>query len=235
MPTFLFLVAICLLVAASILLETDASPPPKPNKNTKLEKGPSSAGNAESTPALQLTRENQWDSAARHKDLEFKDAKQLIVQHNGEEKRFRSVRAKLPIPNDGFFYYEVTILKVTDHGISIGLATEQMPVDEWVGESKGTYGYSNFGEFWGHKFDFNRKRRPLGGKPKFGEGNVVGCGVDLKSRQIIYTHNGVRLETAGLRVGAGELYPCISLYAPGTKIEANFGTKEFRFNIANGI
>ncbi|KAI3415287.1 BTB/POZ domain-containing protein 3 [Globodera pallida] len=45
MPTFFFFTAICLLVTASILLETDASP--KPNK--KREKGPSSSGNAEST------------------------------------------------------------------------------------------------------------------------------------------------------------------------------------------
>uniref|UniRef100_A0A914HSS9 BTB domain-containing protein n=1 Tax=Globodera rostochiensis TaxID=31243 RepID=A0A914HSS9_GLORO len=45
MPTFLFLAAICLLVAASILLETDASP-----KNKKLEKGSSSSGKAQSTP-----------------------------------------------------------------------------------------------------------------------------------------------------------------------------------------
>uniref|UniRef100_A0A914H926 Uncharacterized protein n=1 Tax=Globodera rostochiensis TaxID=31243 RepID=A0A914H926_GLORO len=44
MPTFLFLAAICLLVAASILLETDASP----KTNAKLEKGSSSSG-AEST------------------------------------------------------------------------------------------------------------------------------------------------------------------------------------------
>uniref|UniRef100_A0A183BNR3 Secreted protein n=1 Tax=Globodera pallida TaxID=36090 RepID=A0A183BNR3_GLOPA len=46
MPTFLFLAAIFLLVAASILLETDASP----RKKTKLEKGSSSSGKAQSTP-----------------------------------------------------------------------------------------------------------------------------------------------------------------------------------------
>uniref|UniRef100_A0A914H5X8 BTB domain-containing protein n=1 Tax=Globodera rostochiensis TaxID=31243 RepID=A0A914H5X8_GLORO len=45
MSTFLFLAAICLFVAASILLETDASP-----KNKKLKKGSSSSGKAQSTP-----------------------------------------------------------------------------------------------------------------------------------------------------------------------------------------
>uniref|UniRef100_A0A914H9R0 Uncharacterized protein n=1 Tax=Globodera rostochiensis TaxID=31243 RepID=A0A914H9R0_GLORO len=48
MPTFLFLAAICLLVAASILLETDASP----KKNAKLEKGAPSSGKAQSSPGV---------------------------------------------------------------------------------------------------------------------------------------------------------------------------------------
>ncbi|KAI3407412.1 hypothetical protein GPALN_002294 [Globodera pallida] len=47
MPTFLFLAAICLLVGACILLETDASPK---NKKPKFEKGSSSSGKAQSTP-----------------------------------------------------------------------------------------------------------------------------------------------------------------------------------------
>uniref|UniRef100_A0A914HL48 B30.2/SPRY domain-containing protein n=1 Tax=Globodera rostochiensis TaxID=31243 RepID=A0A914HL48_GLORO len=229
MPTFLFLAAICLLVAASILLQTDASP----KANAKLEKVPS--GNAESTPVLTLqnrwaysARDEKlaWNSAARDEKLELTEPAGLIVQFIGENSKHRSVRAKLPIPkgNSGIFYYEVTISGDGD-AIYIGLATEQMPLrDTYVGYNEGTYGYGSSGKFWGHE-------------PKFDRNNIIGCGVNLKTRQIIYTHNGRPLETTGLLVAesAAELYPCVSLFTSGNEIEANFGTKPFKFNIAEGI
>uniref|UniRef100_A0A183C7T3 B30.2/SPRY domain-containing protein n=1 Tax=Globodera pallida TaxID=36090 RepID=A0A183C7T3_GLOPA len=305
MPTFLFLAAICLLVGASILLETDASP--KPNK--KLEKGPSSAANAESTPGL--TTKNRWATpvepeATPDKKLALIETDGLIVQFTGEKREWRSVFAKQSIPKNGIFYYEVTIL---EKGINvyIGLATKNMELNNPVGWSEGTYAYSNYGDFWGHEFEGcpRYKGRPvIRGKPTFEKDDIIGCGVDLKTGQIIYTKNGERLATrqmiykgngqqplvhylqvdsaaelypcisfkeleafvddiigcgVDLKTGqiiytkngerlatrqmiykgngqqplvhylqvdsAAELYPCISLYKPGTKIEANFGPK----------
>nr|AFN86178.1 secreted SPRY domain-containing protein 15 [Globodera rostochiensis] len=240
MPTFLFLAAICLLVAASILLQTDASP----KANAKLEKVPS--GNAESTPVLTLqnrwaysARDEKlaWDSAARDEKLELTEPAGLIVQFIGENSKHRSVRAKLPIPkgNSGIFYYEVTISGDGD-AIYIGLATEQMPLrDTHVGYNEGTYGYGSSGKFWGHEVGgcshWGNERPYIDGQPKFDRNNIIGCGVNLKTRQIIYTHNGRPLETTGLLVAesAAELYPCVSLFTSGNEIEANFGTKPFKF------
>uniref|UniRef100_A0A183CPR5 B30.2/SPRY domain-containing protein n=1 Tax=Globodera pallida TaxID=36090 RepID=A0A183CPR5_GLOPA len=85
-----------------------------------------------------------------------------------------------------------------------GLATKQMPLDTWVGRDKGTfYSYDSIGLFWGHAFKDDG--------PSFDADDVVGCGVDLATGQIIYTKNGERLETTRLLVDIdAELYPCIS-------------------------
>uniref|UniRef100_A0A183CSX7 B30.2/SPRY domain-containing protein n=1 Tax=Globodera pallida TaxID=36090 RepID=A0A183CSX7_GLOPA len=129
---------------------------------------------------------------------------------------YRSVRAKEPIPKNpfGIFYYEVTIVgkRDSDSNICIGLASKQMPLDKCVGFYNGTYAYGSWGVFMGHAIEEGRAPR-VGNPPAFGVGDVVGCGLNLATRQIIYTKNGQRLDTAGLFVNsAAELFPCITSY-----------------------
>uniref|UniRef100_A0A183CQ54 B30.2/SPRY domain-containing protein n=1 Tax=Globodera pallida TaxID=36090 RepID=A0A183CQ54_GLOPA len=163
----------------------------------------------------EIGRFNRWDSAACHKDLTLSEPERFIVRGMG------SVIAEKPMTENP--YFEVH-LETKGH-IFIGLATKEMPLDEWVGRHEGTYGYDSWGTFLGlercyHATDDGRSH--IKGIPSFGVGDVVGCGV--KDYQIIYTKNGERLDTANLFVPFAEaLFPCVSLDEPGTKIEANFG------------
>nr|AFA25948.1 RBP-1 protein [Globodera pallida]AFA26016.1 RBP-1 protein [Globodera pallida] len=246
MRTFLFSGVVFFLVA-SILLETDASP--KPNK--KVVKGSSGSGNAE--PNAGLTLQNQWNPKACDPFLTLSETERrlmiveypkadwacdpfltlseterlMIAEHTKADWGCRSVLAVESIPNkeSGISYYEMQISAITA-SVSIGLATKEMPLDKWVGYVKGTYSYDSRGYFWGHEVAgcSHLNKHPFIKVPKFGEGDVVGCGVNLEKRQIFYTLNGELLEPAGLPIDHdADLFPCITVYAPGTKIEANFG------------
>uniref|UniRef100_A0A183CQR6 B30.2/SPRY domain-containing protein n=1 Tax=Globodera pallida TaxID=36090 RepID=A0A183CQR6_GLOPA len=188
---------------------------------------------------LGLIPQNRWDSAACHKDLTLFELGRLVVQKNGEANSgWSSVIAKKPLLSKNP-YFEVKIVEKKGP-IFIGLATKQIQLDYyWVGYHEGTYAYGGIGRFWGHEVEgcgHTAGGRPvIKGKPPFGVGDVVGCGVNLENGQIIYMKNGERLDTDRLFVdSAADLFPSVSLGMPGDKIEANFGPN-FKFNIADEI
>ncbi|KAI3408110.1 hypothetical protein GPALN_011962 [Globodera pallida] len=188
---------------------------------------------------LKLGIINRWDSDDCHDKLALIGPERWIVQRNGDNSEgWSSVLAESRILDNpfGISYFEVKIVEKTG-GLLIGLAKARMPLDKHVGDHEGTYAYSSLGNLWGHEVAgclHTDKGRPYSeGKLEFEKGDVVGCG--LKNGQIIYALNEQRLDTANLFVeSAADLFPCVSLGKPGTKIETNFGPN-FKFNIADEI
>uniref|UniRef100_A0A183CMI1 B30.2/SPRY domain-containing protein n=1 Tax=Globodera pallida TaxID=36090 RepID=A0A183CMI1_GLOPA len=167
-----------------------------------------------------LIPQNRWNHAACHHNLALIGPDRLIAQHNG--KGWISVIAEEPLPENP--YFEVKILVEPD-GSSIGLATKSTPLGgKFVGAYEGTYEYVNYGIFCGHEAEECGDTDECFEKPPFRVGDVVGCGVNLATRQIIYTLNGERLDTTNLFVNSvANLFPCVTLGFPGSKIETNFG------------
>uniref|UniRef100_A0A183BKC4 SPRY domain-containing protein n=1 Tax=Globodera pallida TaxID=36090 RepID=A0A183BKC4_GLOPA len=139
---------------------------------------------------------NRWDSDC-HDALELTQHR-LVAQHFGENSVWHSVRAEKPMAENPCFEVQIVVEKGR---ISIGLAIERMPLDKSVGNLKYTYAYESDGTFWGHEVagcDHTDEGRPfIDGKPKFGVYDVIGCGVNLETGQIIYMLNGLRLDTTG--------------------------------------
>uniref|UniRef100_A0A914HHP8 histone acetyltransferase n=1 Tax=Globodera rostochiensis TaxID=31243 RepID=A0A914HHP8_GLORO len=164
-----------------------------------------------------LTPHNRWDVAACYKGFTLIEPKRLVIQGESEFRYFacRYVFAERPIPKKdvGIFYFELKLLQNVGL-ICIGLVSKQMPFEENSAVFKINYPHLAW---------------------HVASGDIAGYGLNLATRQIIYTRNGVRLDSKNVFPhSAVDLFPYASLTSLGEKFEANFGPN-FAFNIADGI
>uniref|UniRef100_A0A914HEL9 B30.2/SPRY domain-containing protein n=1 Tax=Globodera rostochiensis TaxID=31243 RepID=A0A914HEL9_GLORO len=189
-----------------------------------LVSGPIATNCVESVRKQKQKFENRWDPTACHAGLTLIEPERLMVKFNGNHREvLRYVFAERPIPKNGIFYFEMNILN-DKSGAAIGLA----PLNNFNGmyafRSRDCFGRSAAASRWPNQ------------RPTFDAGDVIGCGVNLATRQRIYTRDGERLDTTNLFVpdSADDLFPFVMLSKRGDKIEANFGPN-FSFNIAEVI
>ncbi|KAL3068310.1 hypothetical protein niasHS_015431 [Heterodera schachtii] len=184
---------------------------------------------------LSMNQQNCWDRMFCHKRIELANAKCLtVVHHKGNENDWCSVFAKHSIldtsADSGNFYYEIGVEngKYT-YGVLFGIAVKHpMQLGENIRIRHDTYAYQCNGHFW-----INGARKD--GNAEYYAGDVVGCGVNLAIRQIIFTKNGHRLDTTNLAISysfsADQVFPFVSLFSFGDQIEANFGPNFLLANI----
>ncbi|KAL3092707.1 hypothetical protein niasHS_007916 [Heterodera schachtii] len=176
---------------------------------------------------------NCWDANFCDSDLEIIGTECLTVRHNGDVIHgYRSVCAKHPIfllkndQNDSAnsFYFEISIKNMKDRTAVGFIAQKQMALDEYSYALNGSYAWLSNGILW------KNGSNSIGtDKGCYGAGDTVGCGIDLANRKIFFTKNGIRLDTADLRLylsipsDIGQLFPFVSLCESDDKIETNFG------------
>jgi hypothetical protein len=68
----------------------------------------------------------------------------------------------------------------------------------------------------------------------FTTGDTIGCGVNFQDMSLFYTKNGVYLGVA-FRDLKGLLYPIVGMRSSGEIVEANFGQRDFMFNIEDYV
>ena len=140
-----------------------------------------------------------------------------------------SIRTTVPVPDGcGIYYYEIKIVNRGEEGkIAVGLTAKGTDLTHQPGWDRHTFGYHGDD---GHTFrESGYPGHPYG--PHFGTNDVIGCGLNLKTRTCFFTRNGHFLGIAFKDMPVINLYPTIGLHSKNEIVEVNLGQQPFIYNI----
>ncbi|KAI1380955.1 SPRY-domain-containing protein [Hypoxylon crocopeplum] len=176
----------------------------------------------------------RWNKDDKHGSLEvLADGQEVkyAASRSTREQDHEScaIRANYPMPwQAGIYYFEVTLLsrRRDETTVCIGFSAKNVPLTRppgWEPESWGYHG--DDGDIYsGH----NVGKLYDGGA--FGPQDIIGCGVNFRTREAFFTKNGKDYKTA-FRDIKGELYPTVGMKKAGEHILVNFGQRPFTFDI----
>ncbi len=98
----------------------------------------------------------------------------------------------IPITYPHVYYFELQIVELDASGVvSIGLAPAEKPLEGLPGWKNGSFGFhSDDGRVYYEDFQSG-----IMCSTPFGRGSTVGCGWDMRSKELFFTVNGMSLGT----------------------------------------
>eukprot|EP00092_Neocalanus_flemingeri_P021824 GFUD01023675.1.p1 GENE.GFUD01023675.1~~GFUD01023675.1.p1 ORF type:complete len:670 (+),score=121.98 GFUD01023675.1:127-2136(+) len=173
------------------------------------------------------------DTSHIHMMLNSKDVSEYLkIGPNGLEARcdassFESVRCTFSV-NSGCWYYEVLI--ITSGVMQIGWATKQSKFLNHEGYGIGDDEFSQAYDGCRQLMWFNASCECQSELPRWKEGDIVGCFIDIDNQSIVFSLNGAQLKPFNqvFQNTSSGFFPAAS-FMSFQQCEFNFGWKPFKF------
>jgi len=119
------------------------------------------------------------------------------------------------------YYFEVTINKVGNGEIYVGLANKYHQMTGILGQED-SYAYKSSGFLY-------RKGEIMPYGILASNGHVIGCGWDQRTGFLFFTHNGEFMAVAAYKV-MGEYFPAVGINGYEIEVNVNLGFREFKYD-----